>query len=62
MGLTPREREVLRMLVDTGASQKEIAARLYISPGTVRKHSESIYRKFDVHSRAELTMAHREAR
>lgn len=50
--LTPREREVLSLLVD-GASGEDIAKRLVISPNTVRTHVQSILTKLQVHSRLE---------
>ncbi len=50
-GLTAREVDVLR-LVSRGLSSKEIAARLVISPKTVRNHIEHIYTKIDVSNRA----------
>jgi HD-GYP domain-containing protein (c-di-GMP phosphodiesterase class II) len=50
-GLTPREVEVLRLLA-RGLSNKEIAARLSISPKTVGNHAEHIYAKIDAQSRA----------
>jgi DNA-binding NarL/FixJ family response regulator len=43
-GLTSREVDVLQ-LVSRGLSSKEIAARLVISPKTVRNHIEHIYVK-----------------
>lgn len=48
--LSKRELEVLALL---GArdSNKEMAARLFISPGTVKRHTISIYRKLDVNDR-----------
>jgi LuxR family maltose regulon positive regulatory protein len=48
--LSRRELEILALL---GArdSNKEIAARLFISPGTVKRHTVSIYRKLDVDGR-----------
>jgi DNA-binding CsgD family transcriptional regulator len=48
--LTPRERQILD-LVAIGDSNREIAARLYISPGTVRIHLERVYKKLGVRSR-----------
>ncbi len=54
--LTPRQAEVAALLVGTGLSYKEIAASLDRSEGTVRTHTERIYRAFDVHSRPELTV------
>jgi HD-GYP domain-containing protein (c-di-GMP phosphodiesterase class II) len=50
-GLTAREIEVLRLLA-RGLSNKEIAARLVISPKTVGKHVEHIYAKIDAPNRA----------
>lgn len=50
--LTPREREILVLLAD-GLSNKEIAARLFISFFTVRAHLMHIYEKLHVRSRTE---------
>ena len=50
-GLTVREVDVLR-LVARGLSNKEIAARLVISPKTARNHVEHIYAKIDIRTRA----------
>lgn len=50
--LTPREREVLGLLVD-GANSARIAAELRISPNTVRTHVQSILTKLQVHTRLE---------
>ena len=51
--LSARETEVLN-LIARGFSDKEVAARLKIAPSTVDTHVRSIYRKFSVHSRAQL--------
>jgi DNA-binding NarL/FixJ family response regulator len=48
--LTPRELEVLRLLVD-GRSDREIAEALYISPRTVMTHVMNILNKLGVNSR-----------
>jgi DNA-binding CsgD family transcriptional regulator len=48
--LTTREMEILD-LVASGESNKQIAYRLAISPGTVKKHLENVYAKLEVGSR-----------
>ncbi|PIR00729.1 MAG: hypothetical protein COV66_04690 [Nitrospinae bacterium CG11_big_fil_rev_8_21_14_0_20_45_15] len=55
-GLTSRETELV-FLIKEGFSEKEIAARLFVSPHTVNTHMKNIYRKFGIHSRAELIAA-----
>jgi DNA-binding CsgD family transcriptional regulator len=46
-GLTLKESEVLE-LVQQGYSNTDIANQLFISTNTIKKHLQSIYRKFDV--------------
>jgi len=50
--LTARQAEVLRLLAD-GLTNKEIAARLYLSPGTVERHLATIYRKLGLGGRVD---------
>ena len=50
--LSEREIEVLRSIAD-GLSNQEIAEQLFISVGTVKAHTASIYRKLDVNSRTQ---------
>ncbi len=49
--LTDREVEVLR-LIARGRSNREVAARLFISVKTVGRHVENLYAKIGVSSRA----------
>ena len=48
--LTARETEILE-LVATGLTNAAIAERLWISPGTVKKHLENVYAKLGVENR-----------
>jgi DNA-binding CsgD family transcriptional regulator len=50
--LSAREREILG-LVASGMTNREIAAVLFIAPGTVRKHLDNVYAKLGVRSRAQ---------
>lgn len=51
--LTAREVEVLRIAA-TGAPNREIARRLFISEGTVKMHLHAIYEKLSLTGRVEL--------
>jgi DNA-binding NarL/FixJ family response regulator len=50
--LSPREREVLE-LIGAGATNREIAERLFLSPHTIKDHTTALYRKLGVRNRAE---------
>jgi DNA-binding NarL/FixJ family response regulator len=50
--LSAREREVLALMAG-GATNREIADRLYLSPHTVKDHTSSLYRKLEVRNRTE---------
>lgn len=52
--LTPREREVLR-LIARGYTYREIARDLFISPKTVETHVSSVLRKLQLSNRHQLT-------
>lgn len=52
LGLSPREAEVLFWMI-RGKDNQVIADQLNLHLCTVRKHLENIYRKLNVHSRAE---------
>jgi DNA-binding CsgD family transcriptional regulator len=51
--LTPREEEIAR-LVAAGVTNREIAARLFLSPKTVERHLVNLFRKVEVRNRTEL--------
>ncbi len=50
--LSERERQILAQLA-TGATNREIAARLHLSPHTVKEHTSALYRKLDVRNRTQ---------
>jgi DNA-binding NarL/FixJ family response regulator len=52
--LTPREREVLRLLA-RGYAYKEIASQLFISIKTVETHASNVLRKLQLSNRHQLT-------
>jgi DNA-binding NarL/FixJ family response regulator len=59
-GLTPRERDVLRLLA-VGARPAEIARQLVISRKTVSNHMQKLFVKLGVHSQAQaVSVAFRE--
>ncbi|WP_420464452.1 response regulator transcription factor [Panacagrimonas sp.] len=53
--LTPRERDVALQVAE-GASNKEIARRLNITPRTVKAHMGAIFDKLDVRDRLQLVL------
>ena len=53
--LTPREKEVLR-LIATGASNREIAQKLYISEGTVKNHVTNILNRLNLRDRTQAAI------
>ncbi len=54
--LTPRQEEVLRLLLD-GYTNKEIGRMLYLSEETVKNHVSSILRSFGVTTRTQAVLA-----
>jgi DNA-binding CsgD family transcriptional regulator len=51
--LSPREKDITA-LICLDYTTRQIAAKLHISPETVKTHAEKILFKFDLHSRNEL--------
>lgn len=56
-GLTSREHEVLQMVVD-GKSNKEMAAKLQLSPKTIEVHRAHVMSKMQADSIAQLVKTH----
>lgn len=57
--LSPRELEILR-LIATGASNRDIAAQLYITEGTVKNHVTEILGKLGVSDRTKAALKARD--
>jgi two-component system response regulator DesR len=48
--LSARQQEVLQLIAE-GATNEEIASRLYLSPHTVKQHTSALYRKLNARNR-----------
>lgn len=55
-GLTPRQREVMRLMAE-GLPNKTIASRLHCSDGTVKLHVSAILRTLHARNRTEAVQA-----
>jgi len=53
--LSAREQQVLE-LVATGATNREIASELHLSPHTVKEHTSALYRKLEARNRADAVL------
>ena len=58
--LTPQERRIA-FFVSEGASNKEVASQLFLSPKTVEYHLGKVFQKLGVGSRADLVALGAEA-
>ena len=59
--LSERELEVLR-LIASGASNRDIARKLFVSLATVKTHINNIYRKLEVRTRTQAVARARESK
>jgi two-component system, NarL family, response regulator LiaR len=50
--ISEREKEVMSLIV-TGLTCKQVAEKLFLSPGTVKKHLDNIYFKLNVSNKIE---------
>jgi DNA-binding CsgD family transcriptional regulator len=60
LGITPRELEVLG-LVAAGMTNKEIAAKLYVSENTVKTHAASVFEKLQAKRRTQAVQIAKQA-
>jgi DNA-binding NarL/FixJ family response regulator len=51
--LTPQELQIALQVAE-GKTNRDVAAALFLSPKTVEFHLTRVYRKLEIHSRAEL--------
>jgi DNA-binding CsgD family transcriptional regulator len=61
LGITPRELEILE-LIAAGLSNKEIAARVFVSENTVKTHSSRVFDKLGAQRRTQAVQRGRELR
>lgn len=54
--LTPRQKQILRLVSVKGASNKAIAKTLSISESTVKLHMSAIFKKYGVRNRTQLAL------
>ena len=61
LAITPRELQILE-LIATGLSNKEIAARVYVSESTVKTHSSRVFDKLGARRRTQAVQIAKSAR
>jgi len=59
LGITPRELEILQLIAQ-GLSNKEIAARVYVSENTVKTHSSRVFDKLGARRRTQAVQLGKE--
>lgn len=60
LGITPREHEILT-LIAAGMSNREIAAKLYVSENTVKTHLGRLFAKLDARRRTQAVQNAKQA-
>lgn len=53
LSISPRQLEAVQLLL-TGLTEEQVAKRMWVNVGTVRKHIHGAYKRNDVHTLAEL--------
>jgi DNA-binding CsgD family transcriptional regulator len=61
LGITPRELEILELIAE-GLSNKEIAARVFVSENTVKTHSSRVFDKLGARRRTQAVQLGKEFR
>ncbi len=61
LGITPRELEILQLIAE-GLSNKEIAARVFVSENTVKTHSSRLFDKLGARRRTQAVQLGKELR
>jgi DNA-binding CsgD family transcriptional regulator len=61
LGITPRELQILELIAE-GLSNKEIAARVYVSENTVKTHSSRVFDKLGARRRTQAVQLGKELR
>ena len=61
LGITPRELEILQLIAE-GLSNKEIAARVFVSENTVKTHSSRVFEKLGAKRRTQAVQLGKELR
>jgi two-component system, NarL family, response regulator LiaR len=61
LGITPRELEILQLIAE-GLSNREIAARVFVSENTVKTHSSRVFDKLGARRRTQAVQRGKELR
>lgn len=61
LGITPRELQILALIAE-GLSNKEIAARVFVSENTIKTHSSRVFEKLGARRRTQAVQLGKELR